>query len=358
MVRLCLSKESTKFQKEKIVTPEISYGPNFTYDPDGTYHTTKVYGLLTQESTSLSPEYILAVLNSPVLWFFLSNTGYTLRGGYFTFKTNYLNPFSLPEISTDADGAALERCNEWYTEFVEGNTQGKCPVITDELQTNSGATHEFLGFLVEEIIRLKNQHHELNLNILDYFGSYSDGDQLGDLPEYQPSAGVADSIISETTETKDSLRVENVKIRDSGSKIVVDVTARYKPDEPEEYETDQWGYTETDFHSAMEFVGLTEKKATLIKEFVPVAIERAGGFASFRESATKTNSLVDRLENLTLPEISDVSEGLERYLTTKRRADELEKKIEKSDDLVNQIVYDLYGFEEDAVTKIENALEE
>jgi len=351
-------KNLTEFQKEKIVTPEISYGPNFTYDPDGTYHTTKVYGLLTQESTQLSPEYILAVLNSPVLWFFLSNTGYTLRGGYFTFKTNYLNPFSLPEISTDADETALSRCHEWYDEFVEGSTQVRCPVLTDELEVSSGATHDFLGFLVEEIIRLKNQHHELNLNILDYFGSYSDGDQLGELAEYQPPTGVGDSIISETTETQDSLRAEDVRVKESGSKITIDITARYKPEEPEEYETDQWGYTETDYYSAMEFVGLTEEKATLIKEFVPVAIERGDGFAGFRETATKTNSPVDRLESLTLPELSDISDGLDRYLTTKERADELKDKIEKSDNLVNRIVYTLYGFEEDAVERIENTLED
>ena len=348
----------TEFQKEKIVTPEISYGPNFTYDPDGTYHTTKVYGLLTQESTQLSPEYILAVLNSPVLWFFLSNTGYTLRGGYFTFKTNYLNPFSLPEISTDADETALSRCHEWYDEFVEDSTEVKCPVLTDKIEVGSGATHDFLGFLVEEIIRLKNQHHELNLNILDYFGSYSDGDQLGELAEYQPPTGVGNSIISETTETQDSLRAEDVRVKESGSKITIDITARYKPEEPEKYETDQWGYTETDYYSAMEFVGLTEEKATLIKEFVPVAIERGDGFAGFRETATKTNSPVDRLESLTLPELSDISDGLDRYLTTKERADELKEKIEKSDDLVNRIVYTLYGFEEDAVARIENTLED
>ena len=34
-----------------------------------------------------------------ILWYFLKNTGYVLRGGYFTFKTNYLNPFPVPLIN-------------------------------------------------------------------------------------------------------------------------------------------------------------------------------------------------------------------------------------------------------------------
>ena len=43
----------------------------------------------------------------------------------------------------------------------------------------------------------------------------------------------------------------------------------------------------------------------------------------FRETATKTNSLVDRLRNLTLPRVADVEASLERYLGIKERAGEL-----------------------------------
>jgi hypothetical protein len=32
------------------------------------------------------------------MWWFLSNTGNVLRGGYFRFKTNYLNPFPVRMI--------------------------------------------------------------------------------------------------------------------------------------------------------------------------------------------------------------------------------------------------------------------
>jgi hypothetical protein len=36
------------------------------------------------------------------MWFFLKNTGTELGGGYFRFKTNYLKPFPLPEISNNS----------------------------------------------------------------------------------------------------------------------------------------------------------------------------------------------------------------------------------------------------------------
>ncbi len=89
----------TEYAKPKILTPEISFGTNMTLDREGAfYHTTKVYSFVFKENQKEAPEYWLGLLNSKVLWFFIKNTGYTLRGGYFTFKTNYLSPFPIPTI--------------------------------------------------------------------------------------------------------------------------------------------------------------------------------------------------------------------------------------------------------------------
>jgi len=90
-------KNLTVFEKRKIITPEISRGCNLTIDEEGTkYHTTKVYSLLIKESIPLNLYFFLGILNSPVMWLFLKATGYILRGGFFTFKSNYLKPFPIP----------------------------------------------------------------------------------------------------------------------------------------------------------------------------------------------------------------------------------------------------------------------
>lgn len=88
-----------------------------------------------------------------------------------------------------------------------------------------------------------------------------------------------------------------------------------------------------------------------------MAIEEAGGFADFRETATKTNSLVDRLRKLTLPAVEDVREGLESYLQTKSRAEELDERIERTDELIDEIVYELYGLTDEEIEIVENAVE-
>lgn len=88
---------------------------------------------------------------------------------------------------------------------------------------------------------------------------------------------------------------------------------------------------------------LTEAEADLIESFVPVAVDEAGGFVGFRETATKTNSLVDRLRGLTLPAVDNLTDGLERYTETKARADELDEKMQRTDELIDDIGYELYG---------------
>jgi DNA topoisomerase VI subunit B len=90
--------------------------------------------------------------------------------------------------------------------------------------------------------------------------------------------------------------------------------------------------------------------------FVPVAVDEAGGFANFRETATKTNSLVDRLRKLTLPAVDDVRKELDSYAETKERAEELETKIERTDDLIDEIVYDIYGLTEEEIEVVEETV--
>jgi hypothetical protein len=86
-------------EKEKLVAPEISLGGNFSYDKNGDfYHTTKVYGYLKKNNVNESYFFWLALFNSKLFWYFIQQTGYVLRGGYYTFKTNYILPFPIPQV--------------------------------------------------------------------------------------------------------------------------------------------------------------------------------------------------------------------------------------------------------------------
>ena len=84
----------------KLICPEISLGGNVSFDSEGKFYgNTKIYSLVKKGHVQSSYLVWLSILNSSILWYFLKNTGYVLRGGYFTFKTNYLNPFPVPLIN-------------------------------------------------------------------------------------------------------------------------------------------------------------------------------------------------------------------------------------------------------------------
>jgi hypothetical protein len=105
---------------------------------------------------------------------------------------------------------------------------------------------------------------------------------------------------------------------------------------------------------ALEFVGLNEQEQALIEQFVPHAIEEAGGFANFRETATKTNSLYDRVSELTLPEIDDVQNGLDRYLSVWEKGQRLEEDLSTVDEIIDQITYSIYGLSEEEIQVVES----
>ena len=84
----------------KLLAPEISLGGNFSYDINGHfYSTTKIYGYIKTVQCKFSYMFLLGLLNSNLFWFFIQKTGYVLRGGYYTFKTNYVSPFPIPDYN-------------------------------------------------------------------------------------------------------------------------------------------------------------------------------------------------------------------------------------------------------------------
>ncbi len=95
------SRNMEVFESDRIIAQEISLGCNMTLAPAGLYNNTMVYSLLPSLTQTEHIQYWLGLLNSSLLWWFLSNTGNVLRGGYFRFKTNYLKPFPVRTINFD-----------------------------------------------------------------------------------------------------------------------------------------------------------------------------------------------------------------------------------------------------------------
>ena len=84
----------------KIFTPDICFGSSMCFDDVGRLHNDTSYGLILKEPCDEIYKAYLAIFNSKITWYFLTKTGTELRGGYFRFKTKYLEPFPLPDLSS------------------------------------------------------------------------------------------------------------------------------------------------------------------------------------------------------------------------------------------------------------------
>ena len=98
----------------KLCSMEIcSNYTNVIIDRKGYYHPTTVYGWYLPKSDSNGFEYYLAIANSKLLWWFLKITGDTLQGDARRLKTNYLNPFPIPDnIESFIEKGGIEKVGQ------------------------------------------------------------------------------------------------------------------------------------------------------------------------------------------------------------------------------------------------------
>jgi len=240
--------------------------------------------------------------------------------------------------------------NTIESDSTEDPTEVAFKITNDE---HLEVVHDLLVYLVEVLTETKRKRSNHNLDLLDYLSAYEEGPNLPDIGLFQPTKS---NILDAKTGEYDKLQIERIQIEQNGSQVTIYATARYKPEDEDEFETDTYGYTETDFKEAFTLTNLSDKEAALVEAFVPVAVDKAGGFANFRDNATKTNSLIDRLKAMTLPDIDDVKDDLERYIEVKERADELDEKIEKTDQLIDEIVYNLYDLTDEEIEIVESTV--
>jgi hypothetical protein len=148
-------KNLTEFEREKIVTPDIASDCQMTLDENGLYHTTTVYSFVFRKENKEAIEYYQSLLNSKLLWFFLTSTGSVLRGNYFRFKTNYLMPFPIPrKLSDDEQRPFISFVNRIFaithSEDYLHNQQKKAKVKALEREIDQ-MVYKFYDLTPEEI---------------------------------------------------------------------------------------------------------------------------------------------------------------------------------------------------------------
>jgi len=142
-------KNLNKFEQPKLSSMEIcAIKPNVTINNNDLYHTTKVYSWVKKDNVKESYEYLLAIANSQLLWWFLKLTGDTLQGDARTFKTNYLNPFPLPKYVNENIENEIKNKVLNVLELKKENPKGNTQDLEQEIDA---MVYELYGLSEEEI---------------------------------------------------------------------------------------------------------------------------------------------------------------------------------------------------------------
>jgi len=95
------AREITIFEDDKIITPYLQNSPNFTFDNAQWLTNTKGYVLVRKVDSSFEYKFLLGVLNSSILWYFIKQTSSSFSGNFYEFTTNSLGRFSVPSCSKE-----------------------------------------------------------------------------------------------------------------------------------------------------------------------------------------------------------------------------------------------------------------
>ncbi len=127
--------------------------------------------------------------------------------------------------------------------------------------------------LTDRMREVNRKHDSLNLSLGGHLGVYHDGPTLANIGFTQPPKNAADSILQETTEQKPNLCVGRAEVvRESDITVEIRLTARYKPDDEEAHETDQWATPRLMLSSRYVYLNRIEPTSpeSLFDEFVVI----------------------------------------------------------------------------------------
>jgi type I restriction-modification system DNA methylase subunit len=109
----------------KILVPDIADRASFALDERGEYAFTSGYGITLKGTVAESPKYILSLLNSRLLDWYLKKISTTMRGGFFRYFTQYIEqlPICTINFSDPAEKARHDKMVALVERMLELNKQ-------------------------------------------------------------------------------------------------------------------------------------------------------------------------------------------------------------------------------------------
>lgn len=155
------------FKREKIVTPGEVRENKFTIDMTGSgFLNARVFCIIIDDK-KYDIRYVLGMLNSKIIEFFLHKTAPLKQGGYFAYSSKFLNDVSIPLIEQSIQLRVKEKVSKLLEIF--GKIQEQNDEFGDLLKANLSLTitenlNNFVDLELDEFIKeLTKQKKKLSL---------------------------------------------------------------------------------------------------------------------------------------------------------------------------------------------------
>ncbi len=346
---------------KKIMTRYMSTSNKFAIDEEGKYISSTDTFIISVDR--ISCEFVVSILNSNMMnWWFLRQTKQK-RGGYYSYSKESMSEIPIPSVEFTTPAGDLEDYIDTLIDRYEtARAVDSAPTdnsVLDAIANHlSGdperldVIHNLLSHLAREMTDLKSERATYDLDITEYLPepSTEDGVAITEIGRYEPVSGVTDSILAETKETREKLHIGSLHADVEENCVTVQATARYKPDESD-------AYIETDPIDFCKLKNCTDEEVQLLEHWLNVLSERTmsdSTFAGYRANATTNISLRNRLFDARFPDLDQRSTELAPFFRDAKEAAELDRQIEFTDELIDQIVYRLYGLNDEEIAVIEN----
>lgn len=349
-----------KFKHPKIINPDLAERGRFYLDKDGIFTTNTAYFI------PVADYYLLAILNLKLANFFLASTSAEYRGGYMRLFGQYVEELPIREIdfskfNVDENSQYLEKLSDQFLQYFEEASADELLELTDELITDEDeyrlpVIHDFLADLAEKMLENNKEKQRLD-NALDPFKFLNRGvefntfsDVFADAIKYgeQLTDGVDIGTVHHDIE---KLRLKPDK--SNGSTWLLSAQLKHRdPDTgwDDWIKEDEHTIRRTT-HDIFQFE-VSDEKARYWQQSFEVLddFKNSGNFPG-----GKTRSTFEKLMKSKVP-VFDENANIEPLIELREELAEVNEKIEKTDWLIDQVVYQLYGLSEDEIEIVEKSV--
>jgi hypothetical protein len=303
-----------------------------------------------EHSKQISLKSILGIFSSKLMGFYYQR----YVSGDLNVFPQHIRDLPLPIIDFDAKGDGTDDgIVEKYELFDDSDLESISVQDIPNLEGSDAELHDMTIYLVDDLLEMYQKRKRLNTDLEDYLGTYQEGKNLDEIGRFQPSSGIQDTPIQGTTKEYEKLQLQdaNVSVIDDDG-LEISTKVRYKPENPEEYDTDRNDYTYSDYISSIELFDLSLEEIELIQAFVPVAVQEE--LVGLRQDAGKTISPLDRFKDIVLPDVDDTLDGIGQYMSAVKEEERLSREIKVAEKFIDCVSYSLYGLSEDQIDTVEN----